>query len=48
MCLSKNWIRKKYWERSKDYAQQLIKLIASASLLTKILANFLFGLYLLN
>jgi len=28
--------------------QHRIKLIASASLLTKILADFLFGLYLLN
>ncbi len=31
-----------------DLVQHRIKLIASASLLTKILADFLFGLYLLN
>jgi hypothetical protein len=32
----------------KKWAQHRIKLIASSSLLTKILADFLFGLYLLN
>jgi len=34
--------------KEKNVCQHRIKLIASASLLTKILADFLFGLYLLN
>jgi hypothetical protein len=32
----------------KNWLQQPIKLIANASLLTKILSDFLFGLYFLN